>query len=85
MDGIELAIYAGAAVLLLGLLVVLGVRASYRLGGSVGSGLASAGVLAVMALAIRDRVRRRWSVASVAVVAAYGLCLAAVIVADAIG
>lgn len=85
MDGMELAVFALAAVLLLGLLVVLGVRASYRMAGPVGSGVATAGVLAVTALAIRDGVRRQWSVASVAAVAAFGLCLAAVIVADAIG
>ncbi len=83
LDGIEMLIYGVGALVLLIVLAFLGVRAASRVVGPVGAAVAVAGLLAVATLAIRDLVRRSWTLVSICVVAAYSMCLVALIIGDA--
>ena len=84
LDVIDMVLYGVGALALLLFLVFLGIRSAHRLAGPVASGATGAAAIAGFAVVIRDARRKRWTPVSIGAIAAYALCLVALIVGDAV-
>ena len=84
LDVIEMVLYGVGALALLLFLLFLGIRSAHRFAGPVASGPTGATAIAAFAVVIRDARRKRWTPVSIGAVAAYALCLVALIVGDAL-
>jgi hypothetical protein len=84
IDSMEALFYGLAALAVLGLLLFLALRAAHSIGGPLALGVAIAATLFVLGTAVRDARRRQWGPTSIAVTAAYLMCVLTVIAAQAV-
>lgn len=84
VDGIEAVFYGVGGLIVLVVILVKATVAAQGLAGPAGAGAVIVGCLTVIGLAVRDVQRRRWSVASIGLAAAFAIAVGALILNDAL-